>query len=205
MRGADRACYVSIMFTSRALRTSAAVTALVLSLAACGASQDESPTATSDGGGVEVTEPAEEAPAASDAGGAEEGSDSEDADAPEDTAPEEDSAAGDGDSTAGQETGTLTITLNGEETSFTPEIVRCEGEPGTLRNAVLTMKGDELPLVKVTPGEFALVKLQQRGEPEKTSAPQDITAEDGRIVFDDATIGGATVDGTVECLQGNQS
>lgn len=193
------------MFTSRPLRTTAAVTALVLSLAACGASQDESPTATSDGGGVEVTEPAEEAPAASDAGGAEEGSDSEDADAPEDTAPEEDSAAGDGDSTAGQETGTLTITLNGEETSFTPEIVRCEGEPGTLRNAVLTMKGDELPLVKVTPGEFALVKLQQRGEPEKTSAPQDITAEDGRIVFDDATIGGATVDGTVECLQGNQS
>ena len=193
------------MFTSRPLRTTAAVTALVLSLAACGASQDESPTATSDGGGVEVTEPAEEAPAASDAGGAEEGSDSEDADAPEDTAPEEDSAAGDGDSTAGQEAGTLTITLNGEETSFTPEIVRCEGEPGTLRNAVLTMKGDELPLVKVTPGEFALVKLQQRGEPEKTSAPQDITAEDGRIVFDDATIGGATVDGTVECLQGNQS
>ena len=193
------------MLTSRPLRTAAAVTALVLSLAACGASQDESPTATSDGGGVEVTEPAEEAPAASDAGGAEEGSDSEDADAPEDTAPEEDSAAGDGDSTAGQETGTLTITLNGEETSFTPEIVRCEGEPGTLRNAVLTMKGDELPLVKVTPGEFALVKLQQRGEPEKTSSPQDITAEDGRIVFDDATIGGATVDGTVECLQGNQS
>ena len=125
--------------------------------------------------------------------------------APEHTAPEADWAGGDGDSTAGQETGTLTITLNGEETSFTPEIVRCEGEPGTLRNAVLTMKGDELPLVKVTPGEFALVKLQQRGEPEKTSAPQDITAEDGRIVFDDATIGGATVDGTVECLQGNQS
>ena len=198
------------MFTSRPLRTTAAVTALVLSLAACGASQDESPTATSDGGGVEATAPAEEAPAASDAGGAEDGSsDSEEADAAEDTAPEEDSegadAAGDGDSTAGQETGTLTITLNGEETSFTPEIVRCEGEPGTLRNAVLTMKGDELPLVKVTPGEFALVKLQQRGEPEKTSSPQDITAEDGRIVFDDATIGGATVDGTVECLRGNQS
>ena len=194
------------MLTSRPLRTTAAVAALVLSLAACGAAQDESPTATSDGGGVEATEPAQQAPAASDAGGAEDGSsDSEDADAPEDTAPEEDSAAGDGDSTAGQETGTLTITLNGEETSFTPEIVRCEGEPGTLRNAVLTMKGDELPLVKVTPGEFALVKLQQRGEPEKTSAPQDITAEDGRIVFDDATIGGATVDGTVECLQGNQS
>ena len=58
------------MFASRPLRTTAALAALVLSLAACGAAQDESPTATSDGGGVEVTEPAEEAPAASDAGGA---------------------------------------------------------------------------------------------------------------------------------------
>jgi hypothetical protein len=181
------------MFTSRPLRTTAAVAALVLSLAACGASQDESPTAPSDGGGLEATEPAQEAPAASDDGG-DEGAGSDDG-----TSADEDPDAAD------QETGTLTITLDGEETSFTPEIVRCEGEPGTLRNAVLTMKGDELPLVKVAPGEFALVKLQQRGEPEKTSSPQDITAEDGRIVFDDATIGGATVDGTVECLQGNQS
>ncbi len=96
------------------------------------------------------------------------------------------------------------ITLNGQETAFTPEVVRCEGEPDALRNAVLTMKGDELPLVKVTPGEFALVNLEQRGEPEKTSSPQDITAEDGRIVFDAAVIGGATVDGAVECPQRDQ-
>ena len=181
------------MFTSRPLRTTAAVAALVLSLAACGASQDESPSAASDGGGVEATEPAQEAPAVSDDGG------DEGAAAGGGTSTDEDGAAAD------QEVGILTITLDGEETSFSPEIVRCEGEPGTLRNAVLTMKGDELPLVKVTPGEFALVKIQQRGQPEKTSSTQDITTEDGRIVFDSAMIGDATVDGTVECLQGNQS
>src|SRR5699024_3279574 len=98
---------------------------------------------------------------------------------------------------------TVTITLNGEETSFTPEIVRCNGEPGTIRNAVLTMKDDELPLIKVTPGEFAMVKLDNHGEPEKTSSLKGITAEDGQITFAAASIAAATGDGTVKCAQGS--
>ena len=191
------------MFSSRPLRTTAAVAALVLSLAACGASQDESPTGTSDGGGVEATEPAQEAPADSTDEGSEETA-SEDTES-EGAADESDDAADeDGDAAAGQEAGTLTITLDGEETAFTPEIVRCNGEPGAILNAIITMKDDELPLVKVTPGEFAMVKLDNRGEPEKSSSMKGITVEDGQISFDGATIGAATVDGTVQCLQGNQ-
>ena len=199
------------MFTSRPLRTTAAVAALVLSLAACGASENEDPTAASDGGGTEVSSPSEDAPAESTDGTDSEGTDSEDTDSEgseseDDSAPAEDESdsADESDDAAGQEAGTVTITLNGEETSFTPEIVRCNGEPGTIRNAVLTMKDDELPLIKVTPGEFAMVKLDNHGEPEKTSSLKGITAEDGQITFDDASIGDATVDGTVKCLQGNQ-
>lgn len=191
------------MFTSRTLRSTAAVAVLVLSLAACGASQDESPTASSDGGGVEATEPAP----------ASEGSESEDesasteqeSDAQQSDAQESDAQETEGDeATVGQEAGTLTITMGGEETTFTPEIVRCNGEPGTIRNVVITMKEDELPLVKVTPGEFALVKLDHQGEPEKTSSPEGIIAEDGTVSFDSAKIGDAVVDGTVTCLQGSQ-
>ena len=144
------------MFTSRPLRTTAAVAALVLSLAACGASENEDPTAASDGGGTEVSSPSEDAPAES------EGTESEDDSAP---AEYESDSADESDDAAGQEAGTVTITLNGEETSFAPEIVRCSGEPGTIRNAVLTMKDDELPLIKVNPGEFAMVKLDNHGEP----------------------------------------
>jgi len=48
-----------------------------------------------------------------------------------------------------------------------------------------------------------MVKLHDRGEPEKSSSTEDITAEDGTISFDQASIGDAVVDGTVECLQGN--
>lgn len=204
------------MFTSRPLRTTAAVAALVLSLAACGASENEDPTAASDGGGTEVSNPSEDAPAESTDDTDSEDTDSEDTDSEDtesegtesedDSAPAEDESdsADESDDAAGQEAGTVTITLNGEETSFTPEIVRCSGEPGTIRNAVLTMKDDELPLIKVTPGEFAMVKLDNHGEPEKTSSLKGITAEDGQITFDDASIGDATVDGTVKCLQGNQ-
>ena len=199
------------MFTSRPLRTTAAVAALVLSLAACGASENEDPTAASDGGGTEVSNPSEDAPAESTDDTDSEGTDSEDTESEgteseDDSAPAEDESdsADESDDAAGQEAGTVTITLNGEDTSFTPEIVRCSGEPGTIRNAVLTMKDDELPLIKVTPGEFAMVKLDNHGEPEKSSSTKGITAEDGEITFDDASIGDATVDGTVKCLQGNQ-
>ena len=204
------------MFTSRPLRTTAAVAALVLSLAACGASENEEPSAASDGGGTEVSSPSEDAPAESTDDTDSEGTDSEDTESEgtesegteseDDSAPAEDESdsADESDDAAGQEAGTVTITLNGEETSFTPEIVRCSGEPGTIRNAVLTMKDDELPLIKVNPGEFAMVKLDNHGEPEKSSSTKGITAEDGEITFDDASIGDATVDGTVKCLQGNQ-
>ena len=195
------------MFTSRPLRTTAAVAALVLSLAACGASENEDPTAASDGGGTEVSSPSEDAPAESTDDTDSEGTDSEDTGSEDDSTSAEDESEGADDESAdaaGQEDGTVTITLNGEDTSFTPEIVRCNGEPGTIRNAVLTMEDDELPLVKVNPGEFAMVKLDNHGEPEKSSSTKGITAEDGEITFDDASIGDATVDGTVTCLQGNQ-
>ena len=199
------------MFTSRPLRTTAAVAALVLSLAACGASENEEPSAASDGGGTEVSSPSEDAPAESTDDTDSEGTDSEDTESEgteseDDSAPAEDESdsADESDDAAGQEAGTVTIMLNGEDTSFTPEIVRCSGEPGTIRNAVLTMKDDELPLIKVNPGEFAMVKLDNHGEPEKSSSTKGITAEDGEITFDDASIGDATVDGTVKCLQGNQ-
>src|SRR5699024_771031 len=158
------------MFTSRPLRTTAAVAALVLSLAACGASENEEPSAASDGGGTEVSSPSEDAPAESTDDTEADDTDSEGAESEDDSAPAEDESdsADESDDAAGQEAGTVTITLNGEETPFTPEIVRCSGEPGTIRNAVLTMKDDELPLIKVNPGEFAMVKLDNHGEPERS-------------------------------------
>src|SRR5699024_5065936 len=117
-----------------------------------------------------ATQPAEDAPAESgdDTADADEGTDSadEEGEASEQDADEDSEEPAGEDDAAVEEASTLTITLDGEDTTFTPEIVRCNGQPGTIRNAVMTMPDDELPLVKVTPGEFAMVKLDQRGAPE---------------------------------------
>src|SRR5699024_7119041 len=182
------------------------------SLAACGSSESEDPSAASDGGGTEASTAAEDAPAEStddtEADDTDsEGAESEDTGAEDDSTSAEDESEGADDESAdaaGQEDGTVTITLNGEHTSFTPEIVRCNREPGTIRNAVLTMEHDELPLVNVHPGEIPMLKRDNHGEPQASAATQGPTAEDGEITFDDAPIGDATVDGTVTCLQGNQ-
>ncbi|MGP5260718.1 hypothetical protein ACTXMW_12105 [Brachybacterium paraconglomeratum] len=159
-----------------AARTAATLAALALSLAAC-TGTEQGPAPSSDGGGAEASDSAPEAP--------------------------QDPSAENG-AQPGHQTGTLTITHDGEETAFTPEIVRCEGEPGTIRHITLTMDGDELPLVEVTPGEFAMVKLEREGAPEKSTSTAGITAEDGSVAFDAAEIGEVVVHGTVNCAEDPQ-
>lgn len=99
--------------------------------------------------------------------------------------------------------GTLEIAVDGETTEFTPALVRCDGEPGTIRHLELRESEGEFPLVEVVPGEFAMVKLVPRGEPEKNESSTDgIAAEDGTVMFTDAQIGDAVVNGTIECPSG---
>lgn len=164
------------MAFARPVRTATALAALVLTLAAC-AGTEQDPAPSSDGGGAEASD---SAPEASEAPSAE------------------------GGAQPGHETGTLTITHEGEETAFTPEVVRCEGEPGTIRHVALALEGEEFPLLEVSPGEFAMVKLEREGAPEKSSSTAGITAEDGSVAFDAAEIGDAVVHGTVNCPQDPQ-
>ncbi len=164
------------MTIARPSRTATLFAALVLSLAAC-TGAEQGPAPSSDGGGTEASDSSPEAPQGpSDQGAAQ----------------------------PGHETGTLTITHGGEEISFSPEVVRCEGEPGPIRHLTLTMDGEELPLVEVTPGEFAMVKLEREGAPEKSSSTEGITAEDGAVEFDAAEIGDVVVHGRVNCPGGAQ-
>ncbi len=101
--------------------------------------------------------------------------------------------------------GTLAITLDGETTEFTPEVVRCEGEPGALAHLELRESEDGFPLVEVVPDEFAMVKLVAEGGPEKNERGTDgITARDAAVTFADAEIGDAVVSGTVDCPTGSE-
>lgn len=62
------------------------------------------------------------------------------------------------------------------------------------------MDDGQLPLVKVIPGEFAMVKLDESGEPEKNTTGVDgVSVEDGVVTFDEVAIGDAVVDGSASC------
>ena len=101
--------------------------------------------------------------------------------------------------------GTLAITLDDETTEFTPEVVRCEGEPDALAHLELRAAEGEFPLIEVVPDEFAMVKLVAEGEPEKNERGTDgITAQDAAVAFADAEIGDAVVSGTVDCPTGSE-
>lgn len=214
MPSRSRPCYTSIMTRSILLRCATAAAALTFTLAACGQAQDGTDAPGSDGGAD--SNPAVESsedPAPSDGGADSDSADGADAeesagesaDDPKGEDSGADADAGD-DSETGEDadaaTDTLTISLDGEDTEITPDIVRCSGGGGSIRNVVIKSQSG-LPMVKVTPGEFAMVKMNNRGEPEKSSSTADITAEDGTVSFDEASIGGAVVDGTVTCLQGD--
>ena len=207
MRGVERPCYMSFMKHSIILRCATAAAALTLSLAACGQAQDGDGSPSSDGG-------ADSAVASSDASDSSEGSAPSDGGADSGSAGSEAEKPAESEGSAGESaddskaaesdtaTDTLTISLDGEDTEIMPDIVNCHGGGGSIRNVVIKSHSG-LPLVKVTPGEFAMVKMNNRGEPEKSSSTADITAEDGTVSFDEASIGDAVVDGTVTCLQGD--
>src|SRR5699024_8981643 len=158
-----------IMKNSILVRSATAAAALALALTACGGRQEQSPSAGSDeGGAAEASEPAADATDSEGQGTRTDGGELRpDAESTTDdeAATADGGASGDSEDGAdeadeadeGGSAGTLQIALEGEDTEFTPEIVRCNGEPGTIRNVVITMRED-LPVVKVTPGEFAMVK-----------------------------------------------
>lgn len=94
----------------------------------------------------------------------------------------------------------LTISRQGQPIAFSPTGVYCNGQPGSLRH-LIAKTNNQLPLVEVTPGQFAMVKLEQRGAPEKTTNLAGITVGHDSITFSGTTIGQITLDGTLTCTK----
>ncbi len=91
----------------------------------------------------------------------------------------------------------LELTTAAGTTVIAPTAVYCSGSPGQLRHLV-AKTNDQPPIVEVTPGEFAMVKLG-RGQPFKSAAPSGMTVEDDSITFAGTALGDATLTGTVTC------
>lgn len=95
--------------------------------------------------------------------------------------------------------GLVLRTASGTTTTLELTDVYCSGTPGDLHH--LIGKTDHRPpLVEVTPGEFAMVKLGD-DRPYTSSAPSGITVEQDGVTFAGTTLGDATLEGTVTCTQ----
>ena len=90
--------------------------------------------------------------------------------------------------------------IGSDDVDFAPTDVYCKVGGGELRH--LIAKTDDRPqLLEVTPGEFAMLKLQKKGAPEKNTDPSGIEYRIDGVVFTDAAIGNATLNGALECTE----
>ena len=92
----------------------------------------------------------------------------------------------------------VTVDLNGDSTVVEPTDVYCSGSPGNIEH-IIGKTNNQLPLVEVSGSHFAMVKLEQRGAPERTQNPQGIDYGEDWVTFTDTSIGSATVNGAMVC------
>lgn len=92
----------------------------------------------------------------------------------------------------------LIITVNGKEVDFDPTDVYCKVGGGELRH-LIAKTNNRPPLLEVTPSEFAMLKLQKKGAPEKNTNPSGIEYYPDGVFFNDASIGNATLNGSLKC------
>ena len=130
------------------------------------------------------------------------GAEAHEAPAPEEEpSPNEGSATGEGDTSGEEESADpLTVTIGSDEVEFDPTDVYCKVGGGELRH-LIAKTNNQPPLLEVTPGEFAMLKLEKKDAPEKNTSPSGIEYRTDGVVFSEATIGSATLNGLLECTE----
>ena len=127
----------------------------------------------------------------------------------EETAPAEEETSAEEESPAEEETSEpeesdefpsdpLTVKLGSDPADPAPTDVYCKVGGGEPRH-LIAKTDNRPPLLEVTPGEFAMLKLHQSGAPEKTSNPDGIEYRTDGVIVTDAKIGSATFNRALEC------
>lgn len=169
--------------------------AVLAAVAACTPTGSDEPTSPDTSEPAAESDPAEPAP--SESAEADDPDDDAEADESEDSTDSAESA--DGSSSASRpESSRVTVDLGGDSTVVQPTDVYCSGQPGDIEH-IIGKTDNQLPLIEVSGSHFAMVKLDQRGAPEKTENPQGISFGEDWVTFSDATVGSATLDGSMVC------
>jgi hypothetical protein len=92
------------------------------------------------------------------------------------------------------------VRTGSEEHEFAPDVVRCSGEPGSIRHLVASVN-NQPPMFRLAGGEFAMYKPQKQGPPYKTNSPADVGYTDEGLVAEGADIGGAVITGELSCTE----
>jgi hypothetical protein len=101
---------------------------------------------------------------------------------------------------SGSQGNVLTVRTGSEEHEFAPDVVRCSGEPGSIRHLVASVN-NQPPMFRLAGGEFAMYKPQKQGPPYKTNSPADVGYTDEGLVAEGADIGGAVITGELSCTE----
>ncbi|WP_129660519.1 hypothetical protein [Rothia halotolerans] len=101
---------------------------------------------------------------------------------------------------SGAQGNVLTVRTGSEEHEFTPDIVRCSGEPGNIQHLVASVN-NQPPLFRLAGGELAMYKPEKQGPPYKTNSPADVGYTDEGLVAEGADIGGAVITGELSCTE----
>jgi len=190
-----------------------AATVIALSLASCSSSEPQAqPESTADPTVVPSDQGSasgdEDAPNDSDQ---ESGQDQEDQNSDQDgqqqDSGQDESAKQDSDSQEksktddAPESSKVTVSIDGQEKVVEPTDVYCSGSPGNIEH-IIGKVNNQIPLIKVAGNsEFAMVKLQQQGPPEKANNPSNITFGQEWVTFKDTELGSATLNGSMVCTQ----
>lgn len=95
------------------------------------------------------------------------------------------------------EPNTVNVSLDGEAEDITFTDVYCSGSSGDIQN-IIGKVNNQPPLLKVSGSDHVMLKMGQE-QPCTAQVSNGLTLEDESVTFDEASVSGATIDGTMEC------
>jgi len=181
-----------------------AATVIALSVASCSSSEPQTqPESTADPTVVPSDQgSASEDESASNDSDQDSGQDGQEEDSDQDESAKQDSDSQDKSKTDdAPESSKVTVSIDGQEKVVEPTDVYCSGSPGNIEH-IIGKVNNQIPLIKVAGNsEFAMVKLQQQGPPEKANNPSNITFGQESVTFKGTELGSATLNGSMVCTQ----
>lgn len=92
---------------------------------------------------------------------------------------------------------TLTVTIDGATQDITFTDAYCSGPEGNIKN-IIGKVDNRPPLLKVSGSDHVMLKMGNE-KPYENHVSEGLTFTDNDVTFDDVTIQGAVVDGTLAC------